>query len=58
MYSQRAIHFEEIEMLVLDEVDRMLDMGFIDDINKILSRLQMIFKACCFLRPYLTKYVT
>ena len=39
MYSQRAIHFEEIEMLVLDEADRMLDMGFIDDINKILSRL-------------------
>ncbi|CAM3762189.1 DEAD/DEAH box helicase [Vibrio aquimaris] len=39
MYSQRAIHFEEIEILVLDEADRMLDMGFIDDINKILSRL-------------------
>ena len=39
MYTQRAIHFEEIEILVLDEADRMLDMGFIEDINKILERL-------------------
>jgi len=39
MYTQRAIHFDEIETLVLDEADRMLDMGFIADINKILERL-------------------
>ena len=36
---QRALHFDELEMLILDEADRMLDMGFIDDINKILERL-------------------
>lgn len=39
MYSQRAVYFEEVTMLVLDEADRMLDMGFIDDINRILERL-------------------
>ncbi|MGF1734819.1 DEAD/DEAH box helicase [Photobacterium satsumensis] len=39
MYGQRAVHFEEVETLVLDEADRMLDMGFIDDINKIIDRL-------------------
>ncbi|MBL4830392.1 MAG: DEAD/DEAH box helicase [Aliivibrio sp.] len=41
MYTQRAIHFDEIEILVLDEADRMLDMGFIEDINKILERLPL-----------------
>lgn len=39
MYGKRAVYFEEIEILVMDEADRMLDMGFIEDINKILDRL-------------------
>ncbi len=39
MYGQRAVYFEEIEMLVLDEADRMLDMGFIEAINKIIDRV-------------------
>ena len=36
---QRALHFDEIEVLVLDEADRMVDMGFADDIKKIIERL-------------------
>lgn len=36
---QRALHFDELKALVLDEADRMVDMGFVDDINKIMERL-------------------
>ncbi|SHO57259.1 DEAD/DEAH box helicase [Vibrio quintilis] len=39
MYRQRAVYFEETEVVVLDEADRMLDMGFIDDINQVFDRL-------------------
>ncbi len=41
MYTQRAVHFDEVALFVLDEADKMLDMGFIDDINDILSKLPL-----------------
>eukprot|EP00095_Tigriopus_kingsejongensis_P005056 snap_masked-scaffold6890_size3525-processed-gene-0.0 protein:Tk05056 transcript:snap_masked-scaffold6890_size3525-processed-gene-0.0-mRNA-1 annotation:"hypothetical protein" len=37
--QQRIISLAEIEILVLDEADRMLDMGFIHDIKKVLKLL-------------------
>ncbi len=37
--SQKTLDLSEIEILVLDEADRMLDMGFIHDIRKILALL-------------------
>lgn len=50
LYQQNAIRFKDLEILVLDEADRMLDMGFIHDIKKILallpkSRQNLLFSA-------------
>jgi len=39
LFQQGAVKFSELEILVLDEADRMLDMGFIHDIKKILAHL-------------------
>ncbi|WP_372747290.1 DEAD/DEAH box helicase [Litorivivens sp.] len=39
LYQQNAVRFDQLEILVLDEADRMLDMGFIHDIRKILALL-------------------
>jgi len=36
-----TIRFDEVEMVVLDEADEMLDMGFADDLEKILSALPL-----------------
>jgi len=39
LMSQHIINLSTIEIFVLDEADRMLDMGFINDIRKILPKL-------------------
>lgn len=39
LLQQRYVHLNQIEIFVLDEADRMLDMGFIQPIRKIISLL-------------------
>ncbi|MDH5548018.1 MAG: DEAD/DEAH box helicase [Gammaproteobacteria bacterium] len=39
LHNQNAVRFNQVETLILDEADRMLDMGFINDIRKILALL-------------------
>ena len=39
LFHQNAVKFSQLEVLILDEADRMLDMGFIRDIKKIISLL-------------------
>ena len=50
LHSQKALSLARVEMLVLDEADRMLDMGFKRDIDKIMSlmspkRQNLLFSA-------------
>lgn len=42
LLDRRILSFENIRFVVLDEVDRMLDIGFRDDIRNILSRIKGI----------------
>ncbi len=49
-HQQRTVDLSKVEILVLDEADRMLDMGFIHDIKRILAvlpkkRQNLLFSA-------------
>ena len=39
LHSQRHIHFDQVEIFVLDEADRMLDMRFVHDVKKVMALL-------------------
>ena len=39
LFNQRLISFQDISLFILDEADRMLDMGFIMDVRRIVAKL-------------------
>lgn len=50
LHNQKVISFKRVDVFILDEADRMLDMGFVRDINKIISympskRQNLLFSA-------------
>ncbi|MDX8430413.1 MAG: DEAD/DEAH box helicase [Candidatus Algichlamydia australiensis] len=50
LITQRKVNLSKVEMLILDEADRMLDMGFVEPVNQIASatpksRQTLLFSA-------------
>ena len=61
LHGRQSVAFEDIEVLVLDEADRMTDMGFAPDLNRILrllpkDRQTLVFSAT--MPPDLNKVAT
>jgi len=50
--GQRTVALDKVEILVLDEADRMLDMGFIHDIKRILALLPQARQNLLFSATY------
>jgi superfamily II DNA/RNA helicase len=48
LFNQRALRLDQTGIVVLDEADRMLDMGFIRDIRFLLEKLPQKRQSLCF----------
>jgi ATP-dependent RNA helicase RhlE len=48
LVQRKLVAFQDITILVLDEVDRMLDMGFIPAVRRIVARLPQSRQTLCF----------
>ncbi|WP_078428837.1 DEAD/DEAH box helicase [Alkalihalobacterium alkalinitrilicum] len=64
LVSAQALGVQNTSMLVVDEADQMLDMGFIEDVDKLASRMAVELQMLIFsatipekLQPFLRKYM-
>ena len=51
-FERGKVLLDDVRILVIDEADRMLDMGFIPDVEKIVYLLPACGKPCFFLQHY------
>ena len=50
--DRNLVHFNNLQMLVLDEADRMLDMGFLPAIRRIVGTLRENGRQCASRQPW------
>ena len=46
-YNRKTLRLDKVQTVVLDEADRMLDMGFFDDVTKIIERVKTGRTSVC-----------
>jgi ATP-dependent RNA helicase RhlE len=52
LMQQNLVNLQHVQLLVLDEADRMLDMGFVHDVKKIIAKLPVQRQTLFFLGYY------
>ena len=50
-YNRKTIRLDKIQTIVLDEADRMLDMGFFKDVTRIIEKVKIAGIWACFPPP-------
>ena len=58
LIKRKALKLQDIETLILDESDEMLNMGFLEDIEAIISRVPESRQTLRFLSNYARCYQT
>src|SRR5690606_18315743 len=58
LMEQKFVHLQHLKMFVLDEADRMLDMGFVHDVKKVIAKLPTRRQSLFFSATMPTEIVT